>query len=172
MELVVNELYEKVLVARHKGQLYAVGAICPHGGAPLSQGAMFDDKVLCPWHGAGFSVTTGALEYAPATDGLPSYKVIESKDGKWYVSVPKDLKLYQTAPMVKRDPSNMTRMLIIGGGAAGLSCAETLRQCNFTGEIKVISNENVLPYDRVELSKQLASGDLSKFMMRSSDFLD
>jgi 3-phenylpropionate/trans-cinnamate dioxygenase ferredoxin reductase subunit len=63
-------------------------------------------------------------------------------------------------------------MVIVGGGAAGLTAAETLRQCNFTGEIKVISSENVLPYDRSLLSKTLATGDASKFTLRSSDFLD
>lgn len=43
--------------------------------------------------------------------------------------------------MAKRDPDNKTKMVIIGGGAAGLNCAETLRQSNFTGEILVLSNE-------------------------------
>lgn len=35
--------------------------------------------------------------------------------------------------MVTRDPLNKTHMVIIGGGAAGLNCAETLRQSKFTG---------------------------------------
>ena len=43
--------------------------------------------------------------------------------------------------MVKRDPNNKSKMVIIGGGAAGLNCAETLRQSSYTGEILVISNE-------------------------------
>jgi predicted flavoprotein YhiN len=29
--------------------------------------------------------------------------------------------------MAKRDPNNKTKYVIIGGGAAGLTCAETLR---------------------------------------------
>jgi hypothetical protein len=29
--------------------------------------------------------------------------------------------------MSQRDPNNKTRMVIIGGGASGLNCAETLR---------------------------------------------
>ena len=35
--------------------------------------------------------------------------------------------------MAKRDPSNTTKMVIVGGGAAGLNCAETLRQSGYTG---------------------------------------
>jgi len=74
--------------------------------------------------------------------------------------------------MAKRDPANKTRMVIVGGGAAGLNCAETLRQSNFTGEITVISNEKVLPYDRTLLSKVLATGDASKLSLRESGFMD
>lgn len=44
--------------------------------------------------------------------------------------------------MSKRDPENKEKFVIIGGGAAGFNCAETLRQSNFTGEIIILSNEN------------------------------
>lgn len=53
-------------------------------------GVLFDDKVLCPWHAAGFSVTTGALELAPGRDGVPKYNITE-KDGKHFVTVPKKI---------------------------------------------------------------------------------
>lgn len=73
--------------------------------------------------------------------------------------------------MSKRDPENKEKYVIIGGGAAGLNCAETLRQSNFTGEILIISNENSVPYDRTLLSKALPQGDSSKFVLRPADFL-
>ena len=53
---------DKVLVARYQGKLYSVGNYCTHFGAPLVTGQLFDDKVLCPWHTAGFSIVTGAPE--------------------------------------------------------------------------------------------------------------
>ena len=137
----------------------------------MNTGVLFDDKVLCPWHAAGFSVTSGALERGPGIDSLPNYEVHE-KNGKWFVRVPKTLKHSEIANMAKRDPNNKTKMLIIGGGASGISCAETLRQSNFTGEIQVISNEKQLPYDRTLLSKCVATGDASKFSLRDSGFLD
>jgi NAD(P)H-nitrite reductase large subunit len=74
--------------------------------------------------------------------------------------------------MAKRDPNNKTKMVIVGGGAAGLNCAETLRQSNFTGEIIVLSNEKQLPYDRTILSKGVSSTDVSKLGLRTSEFLD
>jgi len=59
-------------------------------------------------------------------DSVPVYQVHE-KDGKTFVRVPKEFKERRVANMAKRDPSNKTRMVIVGGGAAGHSCAETLR---------------------------------------------
>lgn len=162
---------DNVLITRYQGKLHAIGAYCSHFGAPLVNGVLFDDKVLCPWHAAGFSVTSGAIEYAPGLDGVPKYGITE-KDGKFFVRVPKEMKQTQVADMAKRDPNNHTKMVIVGGGAAGLNCAETLRQSGFTGEISVISNEKVLPYDRTLLSKGLATMDASKLTTRKADFLD
>jgi len=45
-----------------------------------------------------------------------------------------------------------------------------LRQSNFTGEITVVSADSMLPYDRTLLSKALAVGDPSKWLMRDSAF--
>jgi len=74
--------------------------------------------------------------------------------------------------MARRDPSNRTKFVIVGGGTAGLNCAETLRQSDYTGEILILSNEKVLPYDRTLLSKTLATMDAKKLTIRQSDFLD
>ena len=73
--------------------------------------------------------------------------------------------------MAKRDPQDSRRFVIIGGGPAGLNCAETLRQSNYTGEILVISAEDMVPYDRTLLTKVLPTGDASKFKLRSDEFL-
>lgn len=78
---------DKVLISRVAGKIHAVGNYCSHFGAPLSTGLLFDDKVLCPWHAASFSVVTGAIENAPGKDGLPKFEVSE-KDGKYFVKVP------------------------------------------------------------------------------------
>ena len=66
---------DKVLIARVNGKIHAVGNYCSHFGAPMSTGLLFDDKILCPWHAAAFSVVTGAVENAPGIDGLPKFDV-------------------------------------------------------------------------------------------------
>lgn len=50
------------------------------------------------------------------------------------------------------------RVLIVGGGLAGLRTAEDLRRRGYTDEITVISDENELPYNRPPLSKELLWG--------------
>lgn len=75
-------------------------------------------------------------------------------------------------PLAKRDPADKRNFVIVGGGAAGLNCAETLRQSGYTGKITLISNEKSLPYDRTLLTKTLPFGDASKFLLRDKGFLD
>ena len=121
MEVKVGEgKKDNVLVTRYQGKLHAIGAYCSHFGAPLINGVLFDDKVLCPWHAAGFSVTSGAIEYAPGRDGVPKYTVHEI-NGKPHVRVPAKIEQTQVAPMAKRDPENRQRYVIVGGGIAGMN---------------------------------------------------
>ena len=68
-----------ILIVKYKGKLYAVGAYCTHFGVPMNFGVVIEDKLLCPAHGAAFSVT-GEQEVGPAYDNLPKFEVIE-KDG-------------------------------------------------------------------------------------------
>jgi 3-phenylpropionate/trans-cinnamate dioxygenase ferredoxin reductase component len=55
-------------------------------------------------------------------------------------------------------PNSSYHYLIVGGGLAGASAIEGIRERDQKGSILVISNENHLPYDRPPLSKKLWSG--------------
>jgi nitrite reductase/ring-hydroxylating ferredoxin subunit len=156
-----------ILIAKYQGKIYAVGNFCSHFGVPLDGGVLFDDKVLCPAHAAGFSIITGQPDGGPGLDGLPSFPVVQ-RDGKHFVQIAEGaLKARVTMPLTKRDPNNHTHFVIIGGGAAGLNAAETLRQSGFTGQITLLTNENQAPYDRTLLTKAVAVGDPSKWKLRS-----
>ena len=75
---------DKVLITRYHGKLYAVSNWCSHFGVPLEYGMIFDDKILCPAHAAGFSIITGEPENGPGLDGIPSFPVVE-REGKFFV---------------------------------------------------------------------------------------
>lgn len=57
------------------GAYYAIENTCPHRGGPLSEGAVEDDEVTCPWHGSRFNIKTGALLTPPAREGVKSFPV-------------------------------------------------------------------------------------------------
>lgn len=162
---------DKVLVAKYQGKIYSLGNFCTHFGVPLAHSVLFDDKVICPAHNAAFSIIDGYPEYAPAKNGLPTFEVVE-KDGKHFVNLPSNWKDSRVIYMAKRDEKNESKFVIVGGGAAGLAAAETLRQSDYTGEIIILSAEDKLAYDRTLLSKALAKGDANKFILRGQDFCD
>ncbi len=61
-----------------RGQIFAIDDVCPHSGAPLSEGSIDGTTVICPWHGAEFDVTCGKVLCPPAVDDVKSYPVFVS----------------------------------------------------------------------------------------------
>jgi apoptosis-inducing factor 3 len=75
---------EPVLLARQGSELFAIGAVCTHYGAPLEQGLLIEDTVRCPWHHACFNARTGEALRAPALDPVSCWRV-EQRNGTVYV---------------------------------------------------------------------------------------
>jgi nitrite reductase/ring-hydroxylating ferredoxin subunit len=61
------------------GKIHAINGSCSHRGGPLGEGQLAGSVVTCPWHGARFDVTTGAVLSPPAPTNVESYRV--SLDG-------------------------------------------------------------------------------------------
>lgn len=77
---------EPILLLRRGQQLYAVGAVCSHYGAPLEKGTLRDSTIECPWHYSQFSLQDGSVKAGPSTAPLPVYET-QIKDGKIWVKV-------------------------------------------------------------------------------------
>jgi len=62
------------------GIIYAIDGTCTHRGGPLGEGELVGNVVTCPWHGARFDVTTGAVLGPPAPQGVTPYRVTVEGD--------------------------------------------------------------------------------------------
>ncbi|XP_062942118.1 apoptosis-inducing factor 3 isoform X3 [Cynocephalus volans] len=151
----------KVLLVKDNGEFHALGHKCPHYGAPLVKGVLSRGRVRCPWHGACFNISTGDLEDFPGLDSLHKFQVKIEKE-KVYVRASKQaLQLQRRTKVMAKcispsaGHSSSTNVLIVGAGAAGLVCAETLRQEGFSDRIVLCTLDRHLPYDRPKLSKSL-----------------
>ena len=159
---------EPALMARRGNELFVIGAVCTHYGAPLAEGLLDGDTVRCQWHHACFSLRTGEALRAPALDAVSCWQV-EQRDGMAYVRE----KLRAAARKPDLEASGMpASVVIVGGGAAGNAAAEMLRRENFLGSITMLSADEALPCDRPKLSKDYLSGaaDAASVPLRSPEF--
>ena len=63
------------------GAFHAIDNNCTHVGGPLCEGEIDGTEVTCPWHGATFDVTTGAVLGPPAGAPVSRYNIrIEGSD--------------------------------------------------------------------------------------------
>jgi NADPH-dependent 2,4-dienoyl-CoA reductase/sulfur reductase-like enzyme/nitrite reductase/ring-hydroxylating ferredoxin subunit len=158
---------DPVLLSRIGGELFAVGGACTHYGGALGDGLIHGDTVRCPLHHACFSLRTGAAHQAPALDGLDRWRV-EVADGKAFVRT----KLDEPPPARATPDPEVRSVVIVGGGAAGLACANELRALGYSGAITMLSADGDPPCDRPNLSKDYLAGNAPEewIPLRSGDW--
>jgi len=172
---------EPVLLVRRGDEVFAIGAICTHYGAPLQEGLLVGDTVRCPWHHACFSLRTGKALRAPALDPVSRWRVevvrdetrqlAPGDDPAGAVVVREKLEPWEPRPqpLAVGLPKSV---LIVGGGAAGNAAAEALRQEGYTGRVQMLSADETLPCDRPNLSKGYLAGAAAdpSNLLRSAEF--
>lgn len=138
---------EAVLLARDGGNVFAVGATCTHYSGPLAEGLVENGRVHCPWHHACFDLADGH-PHGPAMAPIACFDV-RVDGGKIRVGKKKDI-----TPAPHATPQ---RVVIVGGGAAGIACATELKQQGHTGSVTIVSTEESV--DRPNLSKDYLAGN-------------
>ena len=66
----------EIAVFNLDGTFYAIKDVCTHEQAPLSEGELIGDTIVCPWHGACFSISTGEALSLPATEPVETFPVV------------------------------------------------------------------------------------------------
>lgn len=143
---------EAVLLSKFDDGLFAVSGACTHYHADLANGLLSRGTVRCPWHHACFDLRSGRALRAPALDALDTW-LVEVDGNTAFVRRKLDLK----SPR-QRHAEDPKRIVIIGGGAAGLACAHELRQLGYAGALTMISADQDPPVDRPNLSKDYLAG--------------
>lgn len=146
---------EAVILTRCNGKFFAVGAHCTHYGAPLSDGTVVDGTIRCPWHHSAFDLATGAAVRPPALGDLPCWEVSEN-EGVVSVIGKKNAATHAPAAGSAGHPE---RVVIVGGGAAGVVAADTLRREGYGGPVTILSADESPPVDRPNLSKDFLAGN-------------
>jgi NADPH-dependent 2,4-dienoyl-CoA reductase/sulfur reductase-like enzyme/nitrite reductase/ring-hydroxylating ferredoxin subunit len=144
---------EPVLLSRIDGELYAISGACTHYGAHLADGIAASGWVRCPLHHACFDLKSGEALRAPALDPLDRWQVDVDSE-KAYVSY----KLKAETNGGHDIQTEVRKIVIVGGGAAGLACANELRRLGYSGDITMLSADADPPCDRPNLSKDYLAG--------------
>ncbi len=64
-----------ILVVNLEGQFYALDATCLHQGAPLCEGMLSGEFIVCPSHHWMTNVKTGKVAYPPIDGQVATYPV-------------------------------------------------------------------------------------------------
>lgn len=64
-----------VAVFNLDGEYFAIQDICTHDGGDLANGELEGDVIICPRHGARFSIKTGAVLGPPAYEDIRTFPV-------------------------------------------------------------------------------------------------
>ena len=144
----------ELLLIREGDSVQAFQAKCPHAGAPLEQGAICGDRLICPWHKAAFELSSGKMCEPLALADLKQYPLRIENDN--VLVNPKAMS--PASPMGSGATEPV--FVVLGGGAAGSAALWRLRHDGFKGRLVLVEREPEAPYDRTALTKFVPSGKM------------
>ena len=78
--------HSALALCRIEGRIHAFDDTCTHGDASLSDGELFGEDVVCPFHSGTFCVRTGAATGYPAEQPVRVYRTSE-ENGTVFVEI-------------------------------------------------------------------------------------
>jgi 3-phenylpropionate/trans-cinnamate dioxygenase ferredoxin subunit len=79
----------RVAVFNLAGEYHAIEDTCTHDGGALTGGVLDGEQIVCPRHGARFSIRTGAVLAPPAYEPVATFPVriengmVQVRDARW-----------------------------------------------------------------------------------------
>ena len=71
----VGPKYDPIVLINFEGDYYALGDLCTHEEASLSDGEIVGDEIECPLHGGAFEIKTGLPAAFPVVVPATTYRV-------------------------------------------------------------------------------------------------
>jgi NADPH-dependent 2,4-dienoyl-CoA reductase/sulfur reductase-like enzyme/nitrite reductase/ring-hydroxylating ferredoxin subunit len=150
---------EAVILAKTAGEVFAVSARCTHYGGSLANGLIVGDTIRCPLHHACFNLRTGAPSTPPALDPIACWSLEKRANRLYVIGKSKPVLPTHSAPVTQ-----VSAIVIVGGGAAGLAAAEMLRSQGYAGKLTLLSAEQSPPTDRPNLKHYIAGMDSEEWL--------
>ncbi len=73
--------HTQIVICNVNNKYFALADECSHDSAPISDGHLDGDQIVCPRHGAKFELLTGKVTAHPAVVGIDRYEVkIDGED--------------------------------------------------------------------------------------------
>jgi nitrite reductase/ring-hydroxylating ferredoxin subunit len=73
----------RLAVVRVGKTVHAVDDECPHAGGPLSEGAVLDGSIICPYHTWMFDLVSGACVAGGRTTSVSVFRTRITGDEVW-----------------------------------------------------------------------------------------
>jgi len=79
----------QIAVFNVNGEYHAIEDLCTHDGGILTGGTVEGEEIVCPRHGARFSIISGEALSPPAYEPVPTFPVrveagtVQVKDDRW-----------------------------------------------------------------------------------------
>lgn len=78
-----------IAVFNVEGEFFAIEDVCTHDGGELTGGEIENDVIVCPRHGAKFSIRSGEVLAPPAYEPVDTFPVrvqdgvVQVRDHRW-----------------------------------------------------------------------------------------
>lgn len=163
----------KVLLTNVDGEIHAVESACSHFGLPLEKAALDGHQLRCPFHHACFDVRDGRQLEAPGLNGIATFAVQVTEGQIYLADAPTPPALPAVTAATASPEVTHYPYVIVGGGIAAANAVYGIREQDPTGNILLLTREELPPYDRTHVSKALMAGgkdEAADLVLQSADF--
>jgi nitrite reductase/ring-hydroxylating ferredoxin subunit/thioredoxin reductase len=162
---------DKIILAKHNDNYYALGSFCGFDFTNLSKGALLGERLYCPTCGSCYDITSGYVESGPTMRNLSNFP-ISVRGGAVEMTVPEHIPAFARKRFLKREAIDPRVFVVLGDNETALAVIDALRT-GFTGRIIMIPCSNFGAFENTDTMKHtLAPLGKNQCYFVEDDYLD